>query len=96
MKGLIEYMSNVEYLRNNFPLLKNKSDNSIIMLIDRVGYSVCSTFCLPLSCHECSSCYNMFLEREVDDNNYINNLNDIKVNVILSDKITPGNLSLCS
>ena len=76
-------MTNVEYLRNNFPLLKNKSNNSIIMLIDRIGCSVCSTFCQPLSCHECSSCYNMFLEREVDDNNYINNLGNKLENYIM-------------
>lgn len=76
-------MTNVEYLRNNFPLLKNKSNNSIIMLIDRIGYSVCPTFCRPPSCHECSSCYDMFLEREVDDNNYINNLGNKLENYIM-------------
>ena len=59
-------MTNVEYLRNNFPLLKNKYNNSIIMLIDRIGYSVCPTFGRPPSCHECGSCYDMFLERKVD------------------------------
>jgi hypothetical protein len=83
MKGLIKHMTNVEYLRNNFPLLKNKSDNSIIMMIDRIGYSVCPTFRRPLSCHECSSCYDMFLEREVDDNNYINNLGNKLENYIM-------------
>lgn len=76
-------MTNVEYLRNNFSLLKNKSNNSIIMLIDRIGYSVCSTFCRPPSCHECSSCYDMFLEREVDDSNDINNLGNKLENYIM-------------
>lgn len=76
-------MTNVEYLRNNFPLLKNKSDNSIIMLIDRIGYPVCPTFERPPSCHECDSCYNMFLEREVDDSNDINNLGNKLGNYIM-------------
>lgn len=83
MKGLIKYMTNVEYLRNNFPLLKNKSDNSIIMMIDRIGYSVCPTFGRPPSCHECGSCYDMFLEREVDDSNDINNLGKKLENYIM-------------
>lgn len=67
-------MSNVEYLRNNFSLLKNKSDNSIIMIIDIIGYSVCPTFRRPPTCRDCGGCYDMFLEREVDDSNDIDNL----------------------
>jgi hypothetical protein len=76
-------MTNVEYLRNNFPLLKNKSDNSIIMMIDRIGYSVCPTFGRPPSCHECSSCYDMFLEREVDNSSDIDNLGKKLENYIM-------------
>jgi hypothetical protein len=67
-------MTNVEYLRNNFPLLKNKSDNSIIMMIDRISYSACPISGGPPSCHECGSCYVMFLEGEVDNSSDIDNL----------------------
>lgn len=76
-------MTSVEYLRNNFPLLKNKSDNSIIIMIDRIGYSVCPTFGRPPSCHECSSCYDMFLEKEVDDISGINDLGNKLENYII-------------
>ena len=53
------------------------------MLIDRIGYSVCPTFGRPPSCHECGSCYDMFLEREVDDSNDINNLGNKLENYIM-------------
>lgn len=76
-------MTNVEYLRNNFSLLKNKSDNSIIMMIDRIGYSVCPTFGRPPSCRDCGGCYDMFLEREVNDISSINDLGNKLENYIM-------------